>query len=95
MQMLTPPADLPSHTPEGAGEVASEGVVSAEARVARVRDRILETALPIVAAQHCELVSLEYRREPIGWVVRLFIEKLGHDPRKLRRVAVGRLLLGG
>ncbi len=55
---------------------------SAEAPV-RVRDRIVELAEPIVAASRCELVSVEYRREPHGWVLRLYVERLGHDPRKL------------
>ena len=87
--MLTPPADPNSRaaSPADAGfdvreDAASAPVVTPEERVARLRDKIVETALPVVAAQHCELVSLEYRREPIGWVLRLFIEKLGHDPRK-------------
>jgi ribosome maturation factor RimP len=86
MHMLTPPADPPSRALEdervGQGVSEAAAVVSPEERVARLREKIIETALPVVAAQHCELVSLEFRREPIGWVLRLFIEKLGHDPRK-------------
>lgn len=85
--MLMPPADPNSRAPsqvgdERDGEGLSAAPVSPEERLARLRDKIVETALPVVAAQHCELVSLEYRREPVGWVLRLFIEKLGHDPRK-------------
>jgi ribosome maturation factor RimP len=86
MHMLTPPADPPSRALEderaGVGVAAEERIVSPEERTARLREKIVQAALPVVAAQHCELVSLEYRREPIGWVLRLFIERLGHDPRK-------------
>ena len=88
MQMLTPPADPSSRAlsevgqDERVSEVASAAVVSPEERLARLRERLVEAALPIVAVQHCELVSLEFRREPVGWVLRLFIEALGHDPRK-------------
>ncbi len=44
--------------------------------------RITEVAMPIVVAHGCELVDLEWRREPVGWVLRLFVEREGHDPRK-------------
>lgn len=45
------------------------------------REDILEVVEPAVAAHKCELVELEWRREPIGWVMRLYVEHVGHDPR--------------
>ncbi len=45
------------------------------------REAILQVVEPAVAAHKCELVELEWRREPIGWVMRLYVEHLGHDPR--------------
>lgn len=36
---------------------------------------------PVVAGARCEIVDIEWRREPIGWVLRLYVERLGHDPR--------------
>lgn len=45
------------------------------------RDAIVAVVEPAVAAHTCELVELEWRREPIGWVMRLYIERIGHDPR--------------
>jgi len=47
----------------------------------RVRERLIETIEPVMAAHKCELVELDWRREPIGWVLRLYVEHLGHDPR--------------
>ncbi len=47
-------------------------------------------AAPILAAQGCEQVAIEFRREPVGWVLRLYVERLGHDP----RVAIGGVDLG-
>lgn len=47
-------------------------------------------AAPILAAQGCEQVQIEFRREPVGWVLRLYVERLGHDP----RVAIGGVDLG-
>jgi ribosome maturation factor RimP len=48
---------------------------------ARVRVAIADVVEPVVAAHRCELVDLEYRRESVGWVLRLYVEHLGHDPR--------------
>jgi ribosome maturation factor RimP len=45
------------------------------------RDDILKVVEPAVAAHKCELVELEWRREPVGWVMRLYVEHIGHDPR--------------
>lgn len=73
---------------EPSGETAEERVVTA-ATTARTMEAIRQAALPVVAAQKCELVSLEYRREPVGWVVRLYVEREGHDP----RLAVGGVTL--
>lgn len=55
---------------------------SASQKSGAVRDAIEGVALPVVAAHRCELVNLEWRREPIGWVLRLYVERLGHDPRQ-------------
>lgn len=39
-----------------------------------------EAALePLVRAEGYELVDLEYVREPSGWVLRLFVDRPGHD----------------
>jgi len=35
---------------------------------------------PLVRAEGFELIDLQYAREPQGWVVRLFIDRPGHDP---------------
>jgi len=35
---------------------------------------------PLVRAEGFELIDLQYLREPTGWVLRLFIDRLGHDP---------------
>ena len=35
---------------------------------------------PLVRAEGFELVDLQYVREPQGWVLRLFIDRPGHDP---------------
>jgi ribosome maturation factor RimP len=46
-----------------------------------IRAAIQKVAEPVVAAHRCELVSFEWRRETPGWVLRLYAERLGHDPR--------------
>ena len=73
----------PAPTAAEADERASHS--GGAAGYARVRDAIVAVAEPVVASHDCELVSLEYRREPQGWVLRLYVERLGHDP----RLAVG------
>ena len=35
---------------------------------------------PLVRAEGFELVELEYGREPQGWILRLFIDRPGHEP---------------
>jgi ribosome maturation factor RimP len=57
--------------------------------VGRVVERVQTIVTPIVAVHRCELVSVELRREPIGWVLRLYVERLGHDP----RLAIGGVTL--
>lgn len=56
-------------------------VVDVAAATARTIEAVHVVAAPVLAAHHCELVQLEYRREPHGWVLRLYVERLGHDPR--------------
>ncbi|GAC1351306.1 MAG: hypothetical protein NVSMB1_03050 [Polyangiales bacterium] len=68
----------------------AEGVdETGKAAFAALREQLVAVAEPIVAAQQCELVSLDYRREVQGWVLRLYVERLGHDP----RLAVGGVVL--
>ena len=64
-------------------DASAEGARVARPRLepARVRERIEEVVEPVVAAHKCELVELDWRREPTGWVLRLYVERLGHDPR--------------
>lgn len=45
------------------------------------REDIIKVLDPAVAAHKCEIVELDWRREPTGWVMRLYIEHIGHDPR--------------
>lgn len=52
-----------------------------EAQASGVREAIVRVVEPVVAAHRCELVDLEYRREPVGWVLRVYVERVGHDPR--------------
>lgn len=70
--------------PEGVDDV--EGVSAPKAVLPKdpvlAAARITEVAMPVVVAHGCELVDLEWRREPVGWVLRLFVENQGHDPRK-------------
>jgi ribosome maturation factor RimP len=35
---------------------------------------------PLVRGEGFELIDLHYAREPQGWVLRLFIDRPGHDP---------------
>jgi ribosome maturation factor RimP len=74
---MHPGDDLNAEPDEGVLPETGKGA----AAVARVREAIVALAEPIVAASLCELVNLEWRREPQGWVLRLYVERLGHDPR--------------
>ena len=40
-------------------------------------DRVKAVANSLLISQKMELVDVEYRREPVGWVLRLFIDKQG------------------
>lgn len=40
-------------------------------------DRVKAVAEPILISEDMELVDVEYRREPVGWVLRLSIDKRG------------------
>lgn len=40
-------------------------------------DKIAQLVEPALNAKGVELVDLTYRREPVGWVLRVFIEKPG------------------
>jgi len=40
-------------------------------------DRVKAAANSLLISQKMELVDVEYRREPVGWVLRLFIDKQG------------------
>lgn len=59
-----------------------EGVARPE-NAGRVIERVQAIVEPIAAAHRCEVISVELRREPVGLVLRLYVEKLGHDPRML------------
>jgi ribosome maturation factor RimP len=38
---------------------------------------LFEVVSPCVDARGCEIVAIEFRREPAGWVLRIFIERPG------------------
>jgi ribosome maturation factor RimP len=40
-------------------------------------DRVKATANSILSSEDMEIVDVEYRREPVGWVLRLIIDKIG------------------
>ncbi|RPI99648.1 MAG: ribosome maturation factor RimP [Deltaproteobacteria bacterium] len=42
-----------------------------------IADRVFAIADPILNSEAMELVDIEYRREPRGWVLRLYIDKEG------------------
>ncbi len=42
-----------------------------------IKDRVKTLIDPILLEQGLELVDMEYRREPRGWVLRLYIDKEG------------------
>ncbi len=72
------PADRP-HRAAAARTAPDASVPRLDA--GRVVERVQALIEPIVAVHHCEIVSVELRREPIGMVLRLYVERLGHDPR--------------
>ena len=46
-----------------------------------MRESLIAAVEPVLAAHKCELVEFDWRREPVGWVMRLYVEHIGHDPR--------------
>jgi len=42
-----------------------------------IMDRVKAVAESLLITEDMELVDIEYRREPLGWVLRLFIDKRG------------------
>jgi ribosome maturation factor RimP len=44
-------------------------------------ERIEQIAQPIVTRHDCDIVQLMYRREQVGWVLRVLIERRGADLR--------------
>ncbi|MGZ3422265.1 MAG: ribosome maturation factor RimP [Polyangiales bacterium] len=81
---MTDRNELDQASPAAQGQ-AEERPRSPEA----VRDAIKKVVEPAIATHRCELVDIEWRREPIGWVLRLYVERLGHDP----RLQIGGVLL--
>ncbi len=77
----------PKPKPKSEQALAPEAVATRIGTVAPAETAaaVEEVAAPVLAAHRCELVQLEFRREPHGWVLRLYVERLGHDP----RLAVG------
>lgn len=69
--------DPTEHDQDSPAPSAEERPRSPEA----VREAIIKVVEPAIATHRCELVDVEWRREPIGWVLRLYVERLGHDPR--------------
>ena len=47
------------------------------------RDALLRVVEPVARAHAAEVVDLEFRSEPSGWVLRLFVEKLGASDKNL------------
>jgi ribosome maturation factor RimP len=73
---MTRESQDPIETPSATGaESGSSGAPE------RMREAIAGVVEPVVAVHKCELVELEYRRESVGWVLRLYVEHIGHDPR--------------
>ncbi len=61
--------------------VAASDASAPQAGAGRAVEHVRGIVEPIAAVHGCELVSVELRREPVGWVLRLYVERLGHDPR--------------
>ncbi|MEM5789076.1 MAG: ribosome maturation factor RimP, partial [Syntrophobacteraceae bacterium] len=62
-----------------------------EEREARRRTEVWELLEPVVAAEGMEILEIEYRRESIGWVLRIYIDREDgisvDDCAKISRVA--------
>ncbi len=50
-----------------------------------VIQKIEELVAPVATSQGVELVAVEYRREPVGWVLRFYIDRSG----EARGITVG------
>jgi len=61
------------------------------------RDALLRVAEPIVRAHGGEVVDVEFRREPVGWILRLYVEKNGATEKQMsvRDAAVDLSLCAG
>jgi len=61
------------------------------------RDALLSVIEPVVRAHRAEMVDVEFRREPPGWVLRLYVEKQGSMAQRLsvRDAAVDLSLCAG
>jgi ribosome maturation factor RimP len=61
------------------------------------RDALMRVAEPIVRAHGGEVVDIEFRREPQGWTLRLFVEKHGATEKQMsvRDAAVDLSLCAG
>jgi ribosome maturation factor RimP len=61
------------------------------------RDALLRVAEPIVRAHGGEVVDVEFRREPAGWILRLYVEKHGATEKQMsvRDAAVDLSLCAG
>ena len=61
------------------------------------RDALLSVIEPVVRAHGAEMVDVEFRREPPGWVLRLYVEKQGSMAQRLsvRDAAVDLSLCAG
>ena len=53
------------------------------------RDRLNAVIEPVVRAHGAELVDLELKNES-GWILRVFVEKLGAKPRRIASLYIGR-----
>jgi ribosome maturation factor RimP len=61
------------------------------------RDALMRVAEPIVRAHGGEVVDVEFRREPPGWILRLYVERQGATEKQLsvRDAAVDLSLCAG
>ena len=83
-----PPLDLSAamHAEEDTTDASDEPLTDT-LEVAETPSRIdvragIERLASIAASVHgCEVVSVEWRRETQGYVARVYVERLGHDPR--------------
>jgi ribosome maturation factor RimP len=47
------------------------------------RERLAAVVEPLACAHGAEVVDYEWKREPVGWVLRVYVEKLGSAAEKL------------